>query len=170
MTHNPGNALIVSTQRLGQIAGLSCLDVVEAVRIPQCFVLQESQMHSQMGVDWTPDDLLWSGAMVCFGTTRQDRKGKREENRGTATQMPRYSSVLLSWWDAIMLQSGLLKQQDSEQKEHKHACFFLTVLRPRQQQSIITGYQKKSRNLYVTLCRCALLTFLTISPLIMTEL
>lgn len=89
MTRNSGNALIVSTQRLSQIAGLSCLDVAEAVRMPQCFVCREATLHSQMEADWTPDDLLWCGSMVCFGAKRQDREGeKREEHRGSVTQMP----------------------------------------------------------------------------------
>lgn len=32
-------------------------------------------MHSQMEADWTPDDLLWYGSMVCFGAKRQDGGG-----------------------------------------------------------------------------------------------
>lgn len=74
MTHNPGNALIVSTQRLSEIAEPSCLDVAEATRMPQCFVC--SQAKSQMGADWTPDDLLWCGGVVCFEAKRQEREGK----------------------------------------------------------------------------------------------
>lgn len=84
----PGNVLIVSTQRLSEIAELGCLDVAEAARMPRCFVCSEAKMHSQMGADWTPDDLLWCGGVVCFEDKRRGREGKEKGGRGTGHQMP----------------------------------------------------------------------------------
>lgn len=41
-------------------------------------------MNSQMGADWTPDDLLWCGVVrcggaVCSGAVRRGERGKRGE-------------------------------------------------------------------------------------------
>lgn len=46
----------VSTTSLKYIEGLSCLDVEEALHMPQCSVCSKA--------DRTPDDILWGGGEV----------------------------------------------------------------------------------------------------------
>lgn len=58
------------------------------------FCLLWSQIHSQMGADWTPDDLLWCGKIVCFGAKRRGR-GKEKRTGALGTRCPTKVNAVL---------------------------------------------------------------------------
>lgn len=86
--------------------------------MPHCLVCNEASL--QMGADWTPDDLLWCGGVVCFGAMRQER-GEREEDRGTGHQMPCSSllspAVLVGCHDALA--RSTLEHQEGEHRDRE---------------------------------------------------
>lgn len=170
MTHNSGNALIVSTQRLGQIAGLSCLDVAEAVHMLQCFVCREAKYTHR----WKPT----GHQMTCCGVVAGSALGLRErierEKRREQGHCDPYA--LLKLCPAVLvgchnaLKWSALKHQDSEKKKQKHACVLLCTAVLDNNSLYHHRLTKQNENLYVSLCRCAPLTFLKIPWLIMTAL
>ena len=109
ITHNSGNALIVSTQRLSLIAGLSCLDVVEGDRMPQSFVCSEAKCMRR----WEPT----GHQMTCCGVVALSALGLRDwGERGTRREkghwapgaLLKFTQPCCSRWDAIMLRPGFL--------------------------------------------------------------
>lgn len=55
------------------------------------FFFQWSQMHSQMGADWTPDDLLWCGGGICSGAMRCGCEVKKKSTAsGQWTERPHH--------------------------------------------------------------------------------
>ncbi len=102
MTCSPGNALIVSTQRLNSIARLSCLDVAEAVCMPQSFVCSEAKCAHR----WEPTGhQMTCCGMVAWSALGLRDRGEREKKGGQGQWIP---DALLSWWDAMTLLPGLI--------------------------------------------------------------
>lgn len=86
MTHSPGNALIVSTQRLSFDSRAELFRCSGGRSHATMLCLQRSQMRSQMGADWTPDDLVWCGVVAWSALGLRGRGGREKREQGH--QMP----------------------------------------------------------------------------------
>lgn len=124
LNRSPGNALIVSTQRLSLIARQSCLDVVESDRMPQSFVCSEAKCAHR----WEPTghQMTCCGVVAWSALGLRDR-GEREKKGEQGHWIP---DALLSWWDAVMLLPGLISSISMANREahHRRACFYVVLL------------------------------------------
>lgn len=97
MNRSPGNALIVSTQRLSLIAWLSSLDVVESDRMPQSFVCSEAKCAHR----WEPTghQMTRCGVVAWSALGLRDR-GEREKKGEQGAPDTRCPAVLVGCHDA----------------------------------------------------------------------
>lgn len=127
MTRNPGNALIVSTHRLGQIAGLSCLDVLMAVCMPQRFVCSEVKCTHR----WEPTGhqmtccgvVAWSA----LGRRLRGERGKRGERRHCAPDaMQKFTQSCCH--DDLARSTLSYRDSDHKQRATDVPVFFFSML------------------------------------------